>query len=207
MMHHSTRRRFLLNLSLLWGGYSLSSMNLAFAGANGATGQGQLARDSGNLFLSPQENSAYLKTLGIDPAQFLRIWKAVIVGKEEIEPSRQEAFVASFARLLSDSSDELRQEVAMLSRMLDRFWGRWLVFGFTDPLESTAINVLSDRIEVLGASALSFRRKTRMGLVTLMGISHYAHPLLVADSGYRGAPSHIRDLWVESPTAGGARSE
>lgn len=142
----------------------------------------------------------------IDEDLFVVLWKAAfghvpsLPGPPAMDGGgtagqREAAFRKGLARLLVQSPEGIRRELALFSRAASMGLGRLALFGFWSPLAQVPPERLRQSLDDMGASRFSFRRKVALGVVLVLGMSHYSQAELFGDAGYQGPPSVISGLW------------
>lgn len=114
---------------------------------------------------------------------------------------REQAFRVGLQGVLSGSPAVLKEELVLVSLLVDFAPSRRLIFGFWKPLADVPQEHLRLALGDMGRSRLAFRRKIAMGLLILIGMSHYSQPELYRDAGYPGPPDVLRGLWRQEPWA------
>lgn len=146
-----------------------------------AYGETVLAQDMGTVkqrVLSPDEQRAHERSV-----------------------RREQAFRVGLQGVLSGSPAVLKEELVLVSRLVDFAPSRRLIFGFWKPLADVPQEHLRLALGDMGRSRLAFRRKIAMGLLIIIGMSHYSQPELYRDAGYPGPPEVLRGLWQRGQSA------
>ena len=153
----------------------------------------------------------------IDKDLFVVLWKAAFnpvplaqgdTPSEEAARAdqREVAFRHGLVRLLAQSPEGMRRELALFSRAASTGLGRLVLFGIWSPLAQVPPERLRQSLDDMGASRFSFRRKVALGVVLVLGMSHYSRAELYGDAGYPGPPTVIAGLWT-SEGRGGAPTQ
>jgi hypothetical protein len=137
--------------------------------------------------------------LGINPVLFVTLWRAAFNQVEGSDAFREQEFSDGFADVVLGASTPLQEELALVSKVLESSFGRWALTGRLASVTADSQHELRQRFEFMAGSWLPPRRKALMGILVIIGMSHFSRESLQKDSGYPGVPEHVKSIWRDAP--------
>jgi hypothetical protein len=196
MMHIApgiNRRRAIRWIVLGTGGFLLAArQHCAFA-------QQRAEQRFGTFSDSLENKLSRIVELGINPVLFVALWRAAFNQVEGSNRIREQEFSNGFADVVLGASTPLQEELALVSKVLDSSIGRWALTGRIASVTSDSPIELRQRFEFMAGSWLTLRRKALMGILVILGMSHFSRESLQKDSGYPGVPEHVKSIWQDAP--------
>lgn len=133
--------------------------------------------------------------LGINPVLFVALWKAAFDQRDSANGLREKEFCHGFADIVLGAAPVLQEELALVSEVLESGFGRFALTGRWASVTSDSANDLRLRFQHMAGSWFVFRRKALMGILVIVGMSHFSREMLQSDCGYPGVPEHVKSIW------------
>jgi hypothetical protein len=187
-----SRRRAILWIAAGTGGFLLAArQRSAFSS--------QRAEDPlGTFSDSAEEKLSKVVALGINPLVFVALWRAAFNQVDSSNRTREQEFSNGFADVVLGASPSLQEELALVSKVLESGIGRFALTGRFASVTAESPRELRQRFEFMAGSWFAPRRKALMGILVIIGMSHFSRDALQIDSGYPGVPEHVKFIWRDS---------
>ena len=184
--------------AILWVVYGTGGFLLAARQQSASSLQRPEAR-IGALSDSVEMKLNKVVALGINPVVFVALWRAAFNQVDVSNQIRAQEFSDGFADIVLGASTVLQEELALVSKVLESGLGRLALTGRFASVTSDSPRELCQRFEFMAGSWFTPRRKALMGILVIIGMSHFSRDVLQKDSGYPGVPEHVKSIWRDAP--------
>jgi hypothetical protein len=187
-----SRRRAIFWIAVGTGGFLLAArQQSAFSSQHAEVRLGALSD-------SLEEKLNKVVALGINPVLFVALWRAAFNQVNSSDRTREQEFSNGFADVVLGASIVLQEELALVSKVLESGFGRFALTGRFASVTSESPRELCQRFEFMAGSWFAPRRKALMGILVIIGMSHFSRDALQIDSGYPGVPEHVKSIWQDA---------